>query len=265
MTGPPVLEDAMRARPVAPLVVVALAVLAPAHPTLAQTPPGDLMVISVIDIKPDRFAEFGAVQAEAMAAQRTGGQAWRETWHVATFGLPYRVAVIRPMTGYAELDGPSFTVKGVGPEQAAAINERARGMIDRQQIYAVRARADLGYGARPAAMQVAVLTTVTVAPGRHAEFEALVRDVVVPAFKTVGEPYLGVWQVALGGDPNQFLAMNVYESFAAIDTTGNPVQRGLGAAEFAKYRQRLAGIVTHEERILLRLNPALSYRAVPHQ
>jgi hypothetical protein len=255
----------MRARPVVSVLVSALVVLLAAGASVAQTQPGDLTVISIIDIKPDQFAEFGEVQAEAMAAQRKGGQPWRETWNVATFGHPYRVGVVRPMAGYAELDGPSFTLKGVGAEQAAAINERARKMIDGQQIYAVRTRADLGYGDRPAVMQVAVLTTMTVAPGRHAEFEAIVREVVIPAFKKAGEAYLGVSQVVLGGDPNQYLAMSLYDSFAEIDTKGDPVLRALGPAEFSKYRQRLAGIVTHEDRSLLRFNPALSYRGAPAQ
>jgi hypothetical protein len=252
----------MRARFTVPaLMLVALC----AAPAAAQTVPSDggpFMVLSVIDVKPDMYAEFGDVQAATMAGQQKGGQIWRETWHVVTFGEPYRVRVMRPLMNFAELDGQSFTIKGVGAEQAAAINERARGMIERQQIYALRPRPDLGYGDRPAEIDLAVLTTITVAPGREAEFEAIVRDAVMPAFKKAGEAYLSVSQVVLGGAANQYIAFNLYNGFADVDTKGDPVLRGMGPEGFAKYRQRLAGIVLHEERELLRLNPALSFRAV---
>jgi hypothetical protein len=246
------------------LLCVALVVTA----ARAQTPgtgQGQLLVLSVIDVKPDMYAEFGEVQADAMAGQRKGGQAWRETWHVVTFGHPYRVRVMRPLANYAELDGQSFTIKGVGAEQALAINERARRMIDSQQIYALRARADLGYGERPATMNLAVMTTITVAPGRHTEFEAIVRDEVIPAFKKAGETYMGVSQVVLGGDANRYIVFNLYDGFADVDKKGDPTLRALGPEGFAKYRQRLAGIVTREEREVLRLNPALSFRATDRQ
>lgn len=231
-------------------------------PGAAQTPPGSgpLVVLSVIDVKPELYAEFGDVQADAMAGQQKGGQAWRYTWHVATFGYPYRVRVMRPLANFAELDGQSFTIKGVGAEQAAAINERARRMIDSQRIYALRPRPDLGYGDRPADIDLAVMTTISVAPGRHAEFEALVRDVVLPAFKKAGDAYVSVLQVLLGGDANEYIAFTLYDGFADVDTKGDPMLRALGPEGFAKYRQRLAGLVVREERELLRLNMALSFR-----
>lgn len=248
----------MHAMVAAASLLVAVTIVAPA--ASGQTPPaGQLVVLSTIDVTPDRYAEFGALQAEAMAAQRTGGQPWRETWHVGTFGRPYRVSVLRPMTAYAELDGPSFTVRGGGAGQAASINERARRMIAGQHITALRMRPDLGYGTRPAVMQVAVLTTMTVAPGRHAEFEAIVRDVVVPALKKAGEPYLGLSQVVMGGNPNEYVAWTLYDSFADVDAKGDPVLRALGPQAFASYRERLSGIVTAEERTLLRFNAALSF------
>lgn len=242
------------------LCAVALLLAAPAVRGQGA-PPSQLLVLSVIDVKPEMFADFGALQAEAMAAQRKGGQPWRDTWHVATFGHPYRVAVVRPLASFAELDGPSFATRGVGAEQATAINDRARRMIAAQQIYALRARPDLSLGERPAVMRVAAATTVTVAPGRAAEFEAIVKDVVLPAFRKAGEAYLSVSQVVVGGEANQYVALNLYDGMADVDTKGDPVLRGLGADGYAAYRQRLTGIVLAEDRQLLRFNEALSYRA----
>ncbi len=241
--------------------VALVAVLAPA-PAKAQAPAtaGDLMVLSVIDFRPDQFTEFGELQAQTMAAQQKGGQAWRETWNVATFGQPYRVYVLRPLTGYAELDGQSFTVKGAGAEQARVINERARRMIVGQQIHGLRSRSDLGYGERPATMSVAAMTTITVAPGRNADFEAIVRDEVVPAYKKAGESAFSIAQVVLGGNANQYVIFTYYDGIAGL-ANGSPILRALGPEGYARHRQRVVGIVTEEEHVVVRLNPALSFRA----
>ncbi len=244
-----------------PAIALSLLVLT-AHASNAQTPAppqaGQLMVLSVIDVKPDLTSEFGELQAQTMNAQRKGGQAWRETWNVLQFGNPHRVAVLRPLSSFAELDGQTYTIKGAGAEQARAINERARRMIVAQQIYALRGRPDLGFGKRPEQLTLAVLSTVTVAPGRNAEFEALVKTEVVPAYKKAGEPYLGISQVVLGGDPNQYLAMTLYPDFAAMQK-GNPILRGLGADGFARYNAKLAGVVTKLDYDVVRYNPALSF------
>lgn len=247
----------MRARAVTS--ALALALVATAAAQTPSPPAGPLLVLSVIDVKPDMFAEFGDLQSQTMEAQRKGGLAWRETWNVAQFGHPYRVGVLRPMTSFAEFDGQSATIKGAGAEQARVINERARRMIVAQQIYALRARPDLGYGTRPAQLNLAVLTTLTVAPGRGAEFEALVKSDVLPAYKKAGETYFAMSQVILGGDPSQYLGMTLYDDFASLKN-GNPVMRGMGPEGFAKFRQRLVGIVMKEEHEVVRYNAALSYR-----
>jgi len=227
----------------------------------AQTPQaGQLLVLSVIDVKPDLMAEFGELQAQTMSAQRKGGQAWRETWNVLQFGNPHRVGVLRPLTSFAELDGQTFTIKGAGAAQARVINERSRRMILAQQIYALRARPDLGYGTRPAEPKLAVLTTVTVSPGRNGEFEALMKSDVIPAYKKAGEQSLAVSQIVLGGDPNQYLALTQYEDFAGLQK-GSPILRALGPEGFAKFNQKLAGVVTRMEYEVVRFNPALSFRA----
>lgn len=117
------------------LVVWVLTLYACPVGAMAQTTgAGPLVVMSIIDVKPEAVSEFGALQAEVMAAQRAGGQPWRETWHTATFGYPYRVAVLTPTDGLGLLDGQTYTAKGVGAAAATAINERARRLIAHQQI-----------------------------------------------------------------------------------------------------------------------------------
>jgi hypothetical protein len=250
-------EVPMRARVLTSTLVFALVASAAAQ--TPAPPQGPLLVLSVIDVKPDMFAEFGELQARTMEAQRKGGLAWRETWNVAQFGLPYRVGVLRPLTSFAELDGQPATVKGAGADQARVINERARRMIVAQQIYALRVRLDLGYGNRPAEPTLVVLSTIAVAPGRNADFEGIVKSDIIPGHKDAGEPYLAASQVVLGGNTNQYLFVTPYSDFASLQK-GNPLLRGLGPERFARFTQKLAGVVTNVDQQVMRFNPALSFR-----
>lgn len=250
----------MRARALTSTLVLALVATAAAQ--TPAPPAGPLLILSIIDVKPDMFAEFGDLQAQTMEAQKKGGLAWRETWNVAQFGMPYRVGVLRPLTSFAELDGQPATVKGAGADQARVINERARRMIVAQQIYALRARPDLGYGNRDTAPTLVVLSTITVAPGRNADFEGIVKSDIISGHKDAGEPYLAASQVVLGGNTNQYLFLTPYADFASLQK-GNPVLRGLGAERFMKFNQKLAGVVTNIDLQVMRFNPALSFRAKP--
>jgi hypothetical protein len=68
----------------------------------------------------------------------------------------------------------------------------------------------------------------------------------------------------LGGDPNQYLAQTLYEDFAGLQK-GSPILRGLGPEGFAKFNQRLTGIVAKMEYEVVRFNSALSFRGTATQ
>ena len=230
----------------------------------SQTPPAPPQVaMSIIDVKPDAMSEFGALQAEVMAAQRAGGQPWRETWNTATFGYPYRVAVLTPVDGLASIDGQTYTVKGVGAAAATAINERARRMIANQQIYLLQVRPDLGIGLRaPGQNALGVVTYISVAPGRELEIEQMMKTEVNAALKKAGVSYYGVSRVVYGGDTSQYVTLLLFEDFAALGR-GHPLERVLGADGLARLQGKLTGVITKLERHIVRYNEALSFRPSP--
>jgi hypothetical protein len=247
------------------VVSTLLSVLAGAHDAAAQGKPEvsrELVVMSVIDIKPDLTSEFGALQADAMAAQRAGGQAWRETWHTATFGYPYRVIVLSPVAGLDHFDSQSYTAKGVGAAAAASINERARRMIAHQQIVLLQRRPDLGLGARPPKSTLGVVSYINVAPGRETEFEQLLETEVHAALRKVGVGYYGVSRVVYGGDTTQYVTLLTFESFGDLGR-GHPLERALGADGLSTLQRKLAGVITTLERHVIRLNEALSFVQTP--
>jgi hypothetical protein len=246
-------------------LIILLSVVACARGAAAQRPPQDspeFVVMSVIDVKPDVTAGFGALQADAMAAQRAGGQAWRETWHTATFGHPYRVVVLSPVAGLDHFDGQTYTAKGIGVAAAATINARARRMIADQQIYLMQRRPDLGLGARPEKSTLSVVSYISVVPGREAEIEQLLRTEVHAALRKADVGYYGVSRVVYGGDTNQYVTWLTFESFGDLGR-GHPLERALGADGLSKLQGKLTGLITKLERHVLRLNEALSFWPTP--
>jgi hypothetical protein len=229
----------------------------------AQTPPTGgrpLILMSIIDVKPESMAEFGALQAEVMAAQRAGGQPWRETWNTATLGYPYRVAVLSPVDSLDQLDGQTFTAKGVGPAAATAINDRARRMIAHQQIVLMQVRPDLGIGVRTAVKNaLAVVSYISVAPGREPEVEQMMKSEVTAALKKAGVSYYGVSRVIYGGDTSQYVTLLMFDNFADLGR-GHPLERTLGADGLAKLQAKLTGVIIKLERHVVRFNDALSFR-----
>ncbi|MFN2444593.1 MAG: hypothetical protein ABR606_03250 [Vicinamibacterales bacterium] len=242
----------------AAIVVVAMLVVLGFHRAEAQPAPPSLMTLSIIEVDPQLFTEFGVVQGEAAAAQKAGGQAWRETWQTAMFGNPFRVGVVTPVMDIAQFDGPTASIKGAGPAAATLINERARRMITRQQIHLLQARPDLGFGTRAPSGKLAVLATISVAPGRIPDFERVIKGEVVPALKKAGVTYYGVARTIFGGDTNQFFTLLLFDNFADLGK-GHPLERALGAEGMASLEQKLTGIATQVEREVIRLNDALSY------
>ena len=247
------------------VVAVVLSIFACARALQAQAPSSagaESVVMSVIDIKPDLTSEFGALQADAMAAQRAGGQAWRETWHTATFGHPYRVVVLSPVAGLDHFDAQSYTAKGVGAVAASSINERARRMIAHQQIYLLQRRPDLGMGARPAKSTLGVVSYIGVTPGREVEFEQLLKADVHAALRKAAVAYYSVSRVVYGGDTSQYVTLLTFENFADLGR-GHPLERALGADGMSTLQGKLTGVVTTLERHVIRLNEALSFGPTP--
>lgn len=241
------------------LIGVSAASPRPAAQTGAAAPPA-LVVMSIIDVKPEAMSEFGALQAEAMAAQKAGGQPWRETWHTAFLGYPYRVAVLTPIESLGALDGQTYTVKGLGAAAAATLNERARRMIAHQQIHLLQVRPDLGIGLRPAAKgNLGVVSHISVASGREPEIEQAMKTEVRAALQKVNVPFYGVSRVVYGGDSSMYITLLMFENFTDLGK-GHPLERALGADGLARLQGKLAGVITKIERHVVRYNEALSYR-----
>lgn len=220
-----------------------------------------LLLITEVQLKPDTAPEWTELQkAEQVPAQKKGGLPWRDTWAEGPGGNPYVRGMVTPITSLAQFDDPAPVVKALGQEGAAALNAKNRRLVAGSQSRIVTTRPDLGFGTRPPAPKLGILSTVNVVNGRAGDFDAFLKSDIVPALKKAGVTYYAVAQVLYGGDTNEYITLVLANDYAEL-AKGHPLERALGADGAAKIAQKSGAFVSRLERRIIRYVPDLSFAA----
>ena len=238
--------------------LLAGAILAPcaASVTLAQEETS-WMRVDVLQVQPRELDDFIEMQLEEVnPALQRAGVPWRSAWRTAEFGNTYERLFVTPVESLAELDFGGPLARVLEPDRLARIRDRVRRTLSARQSYAVRYRSDLSVESDDVSgLSLAWITTLQVAPGRLADWEAFLRenltqfrgaDVVFGVYERVFGPGPAVWQI-----------VENHSSFAELDRP-TILQRTFGerADEIAA---RLAGVLLSIERSVLRYDPELSF------
>lgn len=238
--------------------LLAGAILAPgaASVTLAQEETS-WMRVDVLQVQPRELDDFIEMQLEEVnPALQRAGVPWRSAWRTAEFGNTYERLFVTPVESLAELDFGGPLARVLEPDRLARIRDRVRRTLSARQSYAVRYRSDLSVESDDVSgLSLAWITTLQVAPGRLADWEAFLRenltrfrgaDVVFGVYERVFGPGPAVWQI-----------VENHSSFAELDRP-TILQRTFGerADEVAG---RLAGVLLSIERSVLRYDPELSF------
>ena len=238
----------------------ASAVAKPASQPASATPL-PRMAITMVQIKPELINEWQEFQKnDVIPTLRKAGVAERTA--VATvFGESFEYVFLTPVKSLAERDGDSPIVKALGQEGARAFGEKNRRFIAQQRTYVATVRTDLSYQPTPmASLPVVVVSNFSIAPGRNAEFESYVKNDLTPAHKQMKTGGFIVHQALFGGDGSSFVIATLVPNFAELEK-GPAITRAYGQARAAAIQQKLAGIVTHVERTVVRVVPDLSFQA----
>jgi hypothetical protein len=246
-TAPP--KSAPATQPKAPAAATSVA--------LASMP---LVGITVVQIKPELLTEWQDFQkSEVVPTLQKGGIKQRSVF-VTTIGPSFQYAIITPIESYAERDGESPIVKALGQDGARAFGQKNRRFIASQRTFTARVRTDLSY--RPdmnAQLPVAVISDYTIAAGRAADFEAYIKTDLMPAHQQLKTGGFAVYQGQFGGEGNTFVVATLLHNFAELDK-GPATLRAYGQARATAIQQKLAGIVTHVERTVVRALPDYGFR-----
>lgn len=235
---------------------------------MADAPPPQWSSISVVHVKPDMVAEWQDLQKNVVnPALKKAGVKERGVFETAVFGESYQYVVITPITSFAQYDEPvGLLRKTLGEDAYRDYVTKSRRCVNSVQTYAELSRLDLSYMGKTASMtgppKLAVVTSLSVVPGRAAAFENLVKTEVLPVMKKADVIGYFVSQSMFGGDAWGYTSVVFWDSFAEIGK-GSPFERVLGPAGSASLFAKLAGLVAHQERVIARFNPDLSFATAP--
>lgn len=250
------------------LLVAALSVKADAQTqsagsqTAAQaTSTGERVEVTVVNVKPEMINDFwNFVKNDTNPALVKGGAKWSDVWATA-IGNGFEFYIVSPVENFAEFDGPGPLEKGLGKEGMAAWRTKAYRLVNSVRSFVLVSDPGLSYETKMTGPpHLAVLTFVTVAPGRNSEYESYLRNDYLPVVKQSKIAGFWVQETLFGGDPNEYVTLTLQDNFAELEK-GPPARRVLGQEGMMKLMQKLpAGVITRINRTVIRFVPELSYR-----
>lgn len=235
---------------------------------MADAPKPDWFSVSVVRVKPDMVTEWQDLQKKVVnPALKKAGVKERSVFETAVFGTAYEYVVITPIQSFAQYDEAMSPLrKALGEESFRDYQTKSRRCIVSAQTFADLSRPDLSYMGKVASMtgppKLAVINSISVVPGRAVAFESLVKTEILPVMKKADVIGYFLNQTMFGGDGYGYTSVVFLDSFAELDK-GSPFVRALGPEGAARFFLKFVGLIAHQERVIARFNPELSFSAAP--
>ncbi len=236
-----------------------LAALAPLGNAQTQAPAPQFYSVRVTKVKPEMAQEYRAfMQNETLPALKKGGVKLRNAVVTATFGDAVEYLFVEPVASLKQFDEPGPLNKALGQEGNRAWTAKWLRLIASSRAYIVQLRPDLSIIPNPGAppSKLALAVTITVAPGRTAEYESFLKNDLLPIAKKAWSKGILISKVVLGGDGSEYRALIPVDSFEELEKEAQAAT----LAGFGRIGVKTAGIVLHSETAVYRYVPELSIR-----
>jgi hypothetical protein len=237
--------------------------------TAAAQSNADYLDAYIVQVKPDKRAEFDAISKKMAAANRKGGDQWITMETV--YGDSDVVTFISNRTSYADVE------KGMGAFMGAL--GKAYGEDGVKKMFAEYAtctvwsrgelrlrRWDLSSNVPkdPAAISKMIgearylrTTMVRVKPGRVADFEAMVKETKMAREKSAPSEITLVSQAVAGQEGTVFYVTSLKPSMGGFDSVPT-TQKLLGDDGYQKWLKTNADVVETTKSMIMRFVPELS-------
>ncbi|MBI4908211.1 MAG: hypothetical protein HY820_31585 [Acidobacteria bacterium] len=213
---------------------------------LAQTKTPDIVLYGISEVKPEMVHEWYAAQTALRDVFRNGGQEFRYVY-APVFATKY--ITITPIPDLSQWDEGIPVQKMMGGEAFEKWATQARKGYTSLTRVAARFTGLAIRDAPGGTLPILVLTRSIVDPDRTAEFEARLKDVVMPALRKAGVKRMTVRRVIFGGAPTEYFITRSHSRMAEADR----------ANEVVRQLPRKPGLVLSSERTVYRLYQPASF------
>ncbi len=234
----------------------------------AEAPKPEWHSISVVRVKPEMVTDWQELQKNVVnPALKKAGLKERGVFETAAFGESFEYVIIQTIESFSQYDEPMSRLrKSLGEEAYRDYVKKLRPCLVSVHTYGAQSRPDLSYFGKMASMtgppKLAVVNSISVAPGRAAAFENFIKAEILPVMKKADVIGYFINQTVYGGDANEYTTVLFEDSFADIGK-GSPLVRVLGQAGMEKLGLKYAPLVTRQERMIARYNADLSFFVAP--
>ncbi len=201
--------------------------------------------VNIVQVKPEMTRSFREyLLNDANPALKKSGVTERQVWTTATFGQASEYIFVTPVQKLTDFDEPTPLQKALGPDGMAALTTKRQRHINSATTFLITARPELGAPAAPGYQaKLGVSARAIVTPGHVADFMKFAREQTAVLMKTTAK---GVYvaQIGLGGNPNEFITLVLFDSFADIANFTAAYNK---AAADAKLQPMANGTVVNNE------------------
>ena len=248
-----------RTRKLAANALAVTALTAPAILMAQQRSTDQTNSVLLVSVKQDALDEWtNLVKTEVLPALKKAGIPSVQTYQTV-LGNGAEFSFVSPLDKMANLDLPPVFERALGKEAGAQLLSKLRKCTMFSRSYLATTVASLSNPApKGKALPLRVYARYRVAPGKAGEYEAVIKNEILPAYKKAGV-YFTYSRRGLGAPgAGEVLLITQAENFAALEG-GPPARRILGEEGYAKMQARLAGLRTPVDTIVRRLRPDLSF------
>jgi len=237
----------------------------PAQPAASAQTPRTWYLVNVITVKRGKAAEWVEFQkSQTIPMQQKSGMKQRETWQSgAPFGQGSTYAVVTQIDKFADYDQPPLPQRMLTGDALRTFQDTNNSLVESNMAFAIQDRAELSImPAASASVRGAILSDVTVVGGHADQYEAYLKNDLVPVLKKGGVLGYLVSRTVFGGNANEYHTVQLFDSYADIDKGPVPT-RVLGQAGAQALTAKAVPHVANLTRTLMRFVPELSFRARP--
>ncbi len=225
-----------------------------------EAPKQQLSRVSVTQVKPEMWEQFLAFyKNETLPALKKAGVKQSLVMQSSgPVGNGFELRVVQPIDSLAQLDEGSALTKALGPEGRKAYDAKRRMMIVSSHAYIIRAIPEAAI-AQNGTSKLMIRREISIAPGRRADYESYLKDVLTVLKKTTLKGHR-VSRVVVGGDPYTYFQVDSFDSWAEYEKH----QAGLSKVEgYSQLAGRTTGLVLHSNVSAYTPMPELSITPAP--
>lgn len=227
-------------------------------PAWAQRMP--IRRVLMTSVKNDRAADFEAAirQYNAVLAKIPGA---RSRLMFQSLTGPYQFMMVRDYEKWSDLD-PGPVSKAIAENaELAAINLRIGDCVESSTLLVEELLPDLSMPLPSEPPVIVRFARSRIRPDKVAEFEALVKNELLPANRKAGSKSFTIRRVRFGGPTNDYYLSTRLAGWVEIGN--DSLRKSMGDEAYQKMVAKLTAVTLERELNLYRFRSDLSYGAAP--